>query len=148
MGGFFEEQEVLSKMEHSKPLTTKLGIKECTRLLILNRPDNLGDALKLPKNSSIVSQLHEPFDMVLLFTKESKELEQVLPTLKKTLPRNGALWISWPKKASKIKSDLDENVVRRLGLKNDLVDVKVCSINDVWSGLKFVHRRKEEERLG
>lgn len=70
-------------------------------------------------------------------------METEFPRLKKNLAKDGTLWISWPKGASKIKTDVNENVAREIGLKNGLVDVKVCAVDDVWSGLKFVFRLKD-----
>ena len=70
-------------------------------------------------------------------------LETGFAQLKKNLAMNGCLWISWPKGASKIKTDVNENVVREIALKNGLVDIKVCAVDDVWSGLKLVFRLKD-----
>ena len=74
-----------------------------------------------------------------------EELGKILPQLKSLLNKNGMLWISWPKKASKVMTDLDENVVRDIGLQNGLVDVKVCAVDEIWSGLKFVYRLKDRK---
>jgi hypothetical protein len=70
-------------------------------------------------------------------------LNEAFPKLKKSLDLAGTLWISWPKGASKVKTDLNENVVREIGLSNGLVDVKVCAVDEVWSGLKFMYRLKD-----
>ena len=70
-------------------------------------------------------------------------LDTTFPKLKKNLDLAGTLWLSWPKGASKVKTDLNENVVPEIGLSNGLVDVKVCAVDDVWSGLKFMYRLKD-----
>lgn len=79
-----------------------------------------------------------PLDLIMLATKSSSELRKEFPSWKKQLAQNGAFWISWPKRTSGVESDLDENKVRELGLAIGLVDVKVCAVSEVWSGLKFV----------
>ena len=82
-------------------------------------------------------------DFAMVFTREQAELKKSFGTWAKKLAPAGMLWISWPKKTSGVKSDLDENKVRDIGLKAGLVDVKVCAVSDVWSGLKFVRRLKD-----
>ncbi|MCA9998900.1 MAG: hypothetical protein KDE56_24225, partial [Anaerolineales bacterium] len=82
-------------------------------------------------------------DFIHLFTVSMAELETLLPQLKAALTKDGMLWISWPKKAAKIATDLDGNRVRELGLATGLVDVKVAAVDEVWSGLKFVYRRED-----
>ena len=79
-------------------------------------------------------------DMVHTFETSRTALEGRFPELKKSLAGNGMLWVSWPKRAAKIKTDLDENTIREIGLRNGLVDVKVCAVDETWSGLKFVYR--------
>ena len=76
-----------------------------------------------------------------MFTKHKSELEDRLPFLKSSLVEKGMIWVSWPKKASGVETDLTEDVIRELAIKNGLVDVKVCAINEVWSGLKLVLRK-------
>ena len=79
-----------------------------------------------------------PLDFIFLFSKSSSDLTPQLKQAAKTLAPAGMLWISWPKKTSGVETDLTENVIREIGLKAGLVDVKVCAVTDVWSGLKFV----------
>jgi hypothetical protein len=86
-----------------------------------------------------------PLDFVQFFTKERAELEAEFPALKQAIASNGSLWISWPKKASKVATDLNENIVREVGLAHGLVDVKVCAVDEIWSGLKFVFRVKDRK---
>jgi hypothetical protein len=78
------------------------------------------------------------FDFVHLFVLSRKDFENLLPKMRKELKLDGMIWVSWPKKSSKIQSDLDENIIRNFALKNKLVDVKVCAVSQVWSGLKLV----------
>ena len=93
-------------------------------------------AERLPK-------LKGPVDFIQFFTKQRSELERAVPLLREELTQSGMLWISWPKGASKILTDVNENVVREIGLKNQLVDIKVCAVDDVWSALKLVYGLKD-----
>jgi hypothetical protein len=83
-----------------------------------------------------------PLDFIHLFTKDRAELEREFPLQARALAPAGMLWVSWPKGSSGVKTDLSETVVRGIGLGTGLVDVKVCAVDDVWSGLKFVIRLK------
>jgi alkylation response protein AidB-like acyl-CoA dehydrogenase len=85
----------------------------------------------------------DPLDFALVCVKTQAELKKQFAHLRKQLAPAGMLWISWPKKSSGVASDLDENVVRQMGLQAGLVDVKVCAVSEVWSGLKFVIRLKD-----
>ena len=84
------------------------------------------------------------YDLVQYFTVKRDDLEEAFPILYKLLSNRGFLWISWPKRSSGVETDLNENEVREIGLENGLVDVKVVSIDEIWSALKFVHRKKRE----
>jgi hypothetical protein len=85
----------------------------------------------------------DAIDFIHLFAADKKIFEREFKRLKKGLRKDGMLWVSWPKKSSTITTDLDENVIRNFGLANGLVDVKVCAIDETWSGLKFVFRLKD-----
>jgi hypothetical protein len=87
----------------------------------------------------------ERLDFVMLFSKSRAELEKEFSQLAKALAPAGMLWVSWPKRTSGVATDVDENVVRGIGLKAGLVDVKVCAVTEVWSGLKFVRRVKDRK---
>jgi len=87
--------------------------------------------------------LEKPLDFIQFFTRERAVLENKFATLKNAITQNGSLWISWPKRVAKIKTDLDENIIRDIGLAHGLVDVKVAAVDEVWSGLKFVYRVKD-----
>jgi hypothetical protein len=86
--------------------------------------------------------LKRPVDLIMWFAKSQEELDD-LSRIAKSLAPAGMLWISWPKKSSGVATDLNENIVRKIGLAAGLVDVKVCAITNVWSGLKFVRRIKD-----
>ena len=134
----------MSTVCSTRPLINKLGIKSGHKILILQAPEHYFNELgTLPDNVTINKKLISNLDFIQFFTKDSIELKANLPKLKKSLNLNGMLWISWPKLKSKIKTDLNENVIRDIGLATGLVDVKVCAINDTWSGLKFVYRLKD-----
>ena len=127
-----------------RSLVEKLGIKSGYKLHLGNAPHHYLKALSpLPPDAKLVPSPNRPCDFIQFFSKDKSELGSAIPRLKKYLTANGCLWVSWPKGASKIKTDLNENVVREIGLKNGLVDVKVCAVDDVWSGLKFVFRLKD-----
>ena len=126
------------------PLIKKLGIKENSTVIIINSPKNYSRTLgSLPESISLNKQLKGKSDFIQFFTENKKELTGKFPDLKKHLNPSGSLWISWPKKSSKIDTDLDENIIREIGLKSGLVDVKVCAVDQTWSGLKFVFRLKD-----
>jgi hypothetical protein len=123
------------------PLHEKLGIKEGFEIKLINEPDNFIESfVGINDRIHFHRRLKEPVDLIHLFTRSKKELMVELPILKNYLKENGAFWISWPKRNSSHISDLDHNVVREIGLMNGLVDAKVCSIDENWSALKFVHR--------
>lgn len=127
-----------------RSLVEKLGIKSGQRVYIGNSPpDYLKTLGALPDKAVLVKSLKGPCDFIQFFSKERAELERAFPQLKKNLAVSGALWVSWPKGASRMQTDLNENVAREIGLKNGLVDIKVCAVDEVWSGLKFVFRLKD-----
>lgn len=129
-----------------RSLVEKLGIKKDFKIIIINQPENYNNTLgKLPKGVALFKKLKGPFDFIHLFTKRSEDLEEKFPILKQELSQNGTLWISWPKGSSKIETNLNENTVREIGLKNGLVDTKISAINEDWSGLKFVYRLKDRK---
>ncbi len=128
-----------------KPLAKKLDFKEGFRAGLVNSPKGfqkkLGD---LPSGVKIMTvTLSKPLDLIVFFADSQRMLKTEFPTLARKLSKTGMLWIAWPKKASGIVTDLSDNTVRHIGLNAGLVDVKVCAINDVWSGLKFVYRLED-----
>jgi hypothetical protein len=123
------------------PLAKKLGIKAGSRLWARHAPASYKRLLMpLPEGVAISSRTGNDLDLVHLFTKSRKELAAALPGLLKNIKRDGAIWISWPKQASKVATDITEDVVRELALPLGLVDVKVCAVDETWSGLKLVIR--------
>ena len=127
-----------------KSLVDKLGIKDGWRAYFSNAPDNYSKTIgALPPGARQLHKLEGGLEFIQHFTHSKSELQKTFPKLKKSLSEQGMLWISWPKGASRIPTDLNENVVREIGLKNGLVDVKVCAVDEVWSGLKFVYRLED-----
>jgi hypothetical protein len=130
----------------STPLAKKLGFKEGFRAGFVNAPKSFEKELgSLPDGVEICEALRKPLNLIVLFVDSQKMLKKEFPQLAKKLPGNGMLWIAWPKKASGIITDLSENIIRDIGLAAGLVDVKVCAVNDIWSGLKFVYRLKDRD---
>jgi hypothetical protein len=129
------------------PLIQKLGIRPGMRIYIQGEPKDYSQTLgPLPEAVTRLQRPGRELDFIHYFTKQANQLEARLPKLKAVLDYNGMLWISWPKKAAKVATDVDENLVRQLGLAIGLVDVKVAAVDETWSGLKFVYRL--EDRLG
>lgn len=127
-----------------RTLVEKLGIKDDFKVAIINSPKDYEQTLgRLPQNVITADALDNSFNFVQFFTKWRRELETEFSTLKGLLEKDGILWISWPKGSSKVETDLSENVVREIGLKHGLVDVKVIAVDEIWSGLKFVYRSKD-----
>jgi hypothetical protein len=124
------------------PLAKKLGIKEGCKVLVVNAPGAYLKLLEpLPPEVEFVSGLTHGPDIVHTFLDNKAELEKVLASLRRKIKPAGTVWISWPKKAAKVPTDITENVVRALALSLGFVDIKVCAVDDVWSGLKLVIRK-------
>jgi|SRR5580704_7187463 hypothetical protein len=121
------------------PLPKKLGIQQSFRVFLEAAPTDVRAELKDSLSAcEIAKQARGPLDFVMLFVKSRTELENRMPMLSRHLAPAGMLWVSWPKKSSGVACDFSENDVRTIGLTAGLVDIKVCAVNDVWSGLKFV----------
>jgi len=121
------------------PLHRKLGLKPELRTLLLDHPPNY--FLLLGPDAPVFTPLplsSPPFDLIHVFVTTRRDLEQHIPFLRTTLVSDGSIWVSWPKKSSHVESDVSEDTVREIALANDLVDVKVCSVDSTWSGLKLV----------
>ncbi|HMG70856.1 MAG TPA: DUF3052 domain-containing protein [Gemmatimonadaceae bacterium] len=124
------------------PLIDKLGIKPGKRAQFVSEPKEFAGLLgELPDGVRFASR--GALDFAILFVKTRSELEKRFAPLRDRLESNGMLWVSWPKKTSGVTTDLTEGVVRTFGLESGLVDVKVCAIDETWSGLKFVRRLKD-----
>jgi len=125
------------------PLPKKLGLKE-GRIALINAPKDFARELgELPPDAQIVTRVTKPIDIALLFVLTERALLRDFDKLAKKLASNGMIWVAWPKKSSGVATDLSEQRVRSIGLDSGLVDVKICAIDDVWSGLKFVIRLKD-----
>jgi hypothetical protein len=122
-----------------KPLTQKLGIKPGFRIFADGSPKPYRDIVgELPPGTKLVARAAAPLDLVHLFATEAAGLAGKLRGFRAAVAPDGMIWVSWPKKASGVATDLSDVVVRDIALPLGLVDVKVCAIDEVWSGLKFV----------
>ena len=124
------------------PLPQKLGIKEQSRAVLVRAPHDFAATLgALPAGARLADRLAGEADVILLFCRALAELQRDFPRAQALLRERGGLWACWPKKASGVQTDLDENKVRAVGLGHGLVDIKVCAVDAVWSGLRFARRR-------
>ena len=120
-------------------LEKKLGIKENFIIRLIHTPKNYFDLFaEWPKNVEISDDPQVKKNLIHFFTREFSEYHRLLPLLKKEIEQNGMIWVSWPKKASKISSDVSEDLIRNYALETGLVDIKVCAVNEDWSALKLV----------
>jgi Protein of unknown function (DUF3052) len=125
------------------PLAKKLGIKPGTRLLAVNAPADYAALLDpLPENVAFLPAGADELDVVHLFTKTRSELIKLIDRYMTKIKQEGAIWVSWPKKASGIPTEVTEDTVRELALPLGLVDIKVCAVDETWSGLKLVIRKE------
>lgn len=132
------------------PLPKKLGIKEGHQVALIDAPTDFELTLgQLPEGVTIERDPsgREPFNVILCFAIAESPLRKRFAQLARCLVSDGGLWIAWPKKASGVETNLSEAVVRAIGLNNGLVDNKVCAVDDVWSGLRFVNRLKDRPSL-
>lgn len=128
------------------PLVKKLGIKPGFKVLFVRPPDNFDATLgPLPDDVAVKRRYTPPFDFIHVFADCLKDLKKDLVRYPDGLSRDGMLWISWPKKASGVETDVTESLVREMGLATGLVDIKICAVDNVWSGLKFVRRVKDRK---
>jgi hypothetical protein len=129
------------------PLPKKLGIKPQSRVFFLDLPPELAAELKDSlKTCQSLKDARPPLDFAMIFVNSGAELQKRFAKVAQQLAPAGMLWVSWPKKTSRIATDLNENEIRRIGLVAGLVDVKVCAVNEIWSGLKFVIRVKDRPK--
>ena len=126
------------------PLAKKLGIRSGMSVHVHQPPDHYFEWLSpLPDNLHIIKTLRTEIDFIHLFVKDQTSLKKEFAHAKKYLLKNGMIWVSWPKKSAKVNTDLGEHIIRATGLKEGLVDVKVCAVDETWSGLKFVFRLED-----
>ena len=125
------------------PLAAKLGIKAGSRVYLVGAPKEYRALLEpLPDKVQFSSRLSDTIDVIHLFTRRRAELAAKLPVIQKTMRPDAAIWISWPKKASGVATDITEDVIRAVALPMGLVDIKVCAVDAVWSGLKLMIRKE------
>ena len=127
------------------PLTKKLGIKEGFHVGLVNSPKGFRKELTdLPAGVKFSTEdIPKQVDLILLFLDSERTLIREFPKMMKKIPANGTLWVAWPKKSSGLTTDLSFDNVQKFGLASGLVDVKICAVNEIYSGLKFVYRLKD-----
>jgi len=124
------------------PLARKLGIKEGSRLALLDAPEGFDEVLApLPEGVEVLRGLQPHLDVAVLFVTDHAELERRFDAVASAVFPAGGFWVAWPKRASKMATDLTEDVLREVALPRGLVDNKVCAVTDVWSGLRLVWRK-------
>ena len=125
------------------PLAKKLGIKVGSHLLLVGAPDQYLALLEpLPEGVQFGTRLSEATDIVQIFSVRRAEIEHLLSSYRAKLKSTGMVWVSWPKKSAKLPTDITEDTIREIALPMGLVDIKVCAVDEVWSGLKLVLRKK------
>jgi len=130
------------------PLAKKLGIKEGSIVLGVNPPGNYAELLApLPSGVEILKSPQREIDILHLFTNSRDELIRGLSEYRHLIKQNGAIWVSWYKKAAKLPTEITEDTVREAAFPLGLVDVKVCAVDERWSGLKLVIRKENRNRL-
>ncbi len=131
-----------------KPLVLKMGIKENFRVVLCNHPEGFETRMgEIPPGVKFLSPRAKNLDFVVLFVVNKKDLRKQFSRLASRLAPKGMLWVAWPKKASKVSTDLSQHVVQQVGLDAGLVDVKICAIDATWSGLKFMFRKAEIQKI-
>jgi hypothetical protein len=125
------------------PLHKKLGYKPGCRACVLNAPENYSELVApLPDAVAISPRFRSRIDLLHFFTSSKEKLQSQLPRLQNRICSDGMIWVSWPKKASGVQTDVTEDVIRSVALPLGLVDVKVCAVDETWSGLKLVIRKE------
>ncbi len=128
------------------PLVKKLGIKPGCRLYVHGGPEHYLQLLgPLPEGVTVLRRPAGKLDLVHLFTKEAAALAAELVEYRQRIAEDGVIWVSWPKKAAMVATDVTEDVIRELALPLGLVDIKVCAVDETWSGLKLVIRRENRK---
>src|SRR6185503_14183531 len=130
------------------PLAKKIGIKEGSRVALVNAPNDFQfEPKELPDKVEFIKGSTKSLDIILYFVTTERALVKDFSRLSSRLTANGMIWIAWPKKSSGVATDLSFERVQRIGLDAGLVDVKICAVDDIWSGLKFVYRLKDRLSL-
>jgi len=128
-----------------RSLVDKLGIKPTGGAYTLHAPHGYAGELPFVLEVNNIDEIPETYEWLQAFYVNKNDLEREIATIKDRLAHDGQLWISWPKKSSGVNSDLNENIIREIGLNAGIVDVKVAAIDETWSGLKFVYRLKDRQ---
>lgn len=127
-----------------KPLPLKLGLADGQRVAFLHEPDDWDSIIgPMPADAKRFSKPAANLDLAVLFVTRANVLATEFPKLTTRMALKGMIWVSWPKKSAKVPTDVDENVIREVCLSENWVDVKVCAVSEIWSGLKFLRRRKK-----
>ena len=127
----------------ASPLATKLGIKIGTKIRPVNAPEGYLTLVEpLPPGTKVVGRLSGDTDIVHIFSSRRAELAKALKAYREKLKPTAVVWVSWPKKAAKLQTDITEDTVREIALPLGFVDIKVCAVTDIWSGLKLVVRQE------
>jgi hypothetical protein len=130
------------------PLAKKLGIKNAAKVTLINAPDYyLQLFTDLPTAVYFVDDIDLKKDVIHFFTKQRQEFLTMLPQLMQQIKPDGMIWVSWPKKASKVVTDITEDTIRNFAIEIGLVDIKVCAVDEVWSGLKLVIPVKDRAKF-
>jgi|SRR5215467_6701047 len=128
------------------PLAKKLGIKPGATIFLSNAPANYAKLVALPQDVSLARRITATTDVIHLFSRSRQDLESGLKSALKLMRPDAVVWVSWPKKSSGVATDITEDTIRDVALPMGLVDIKVCAVDGVWSGLKLVIRRSERGR--
>jgi hypothetical protein len=129
-----------------KPIWQKLGLAPGKRTLVRGAPDDYARLVGLEPAELTLATARGPFEVAHVFAASAKSLAAEIGALDERLRDDGVIWVSWPKKSSKVATDITEDTVRAIALPLGLVDVKVCAVDEVWSGLKLVRRRERRAR--
>jgi len=129
----------------STPMPKKLGVREGSRVLVVNSPDGFAEALQ-PAGAELASRATRNLDVIVLFATRQGEIDRRFARLARSLGPSGRLWVCWPKKSSKVKTDVTFESAQRAGLDGGLVDNKSASINDAYQGVQFVYRLRDRPR--
>jgi hypothetical protein len=125
-----------------KSLSAKLGVADGTTVTTIGAPPDYMELLMPPAGARLISRLSPGARFVHVFSKSRSDLGAALARVRQAMAPDGVLWVSWPKKASGVKTDITEDTIRELAFPLDLVDIKVCSVSEVWSGLKLMIRKE------
>lgn len=126
------------------PLARKLGVTAGMRIALLDAPTDFVNSLgPLPERVGFTSRLGGHVDLVMVFVLRHGDLVRRLPAVRTAIAPNGMVWVAWPKRTSLVQADMTENVIREVVLPTGLVDVKVCAVDETWSGLKLVIRKEQ-----